>query len=86
LLVVALVAIGFCLAGAAILLFYREKRIMKLIAKEEDAAFMSAIAGDRFAKDEEEQSKEENAVNDGEIATPEGAAEVAQPDNQSQGE
>lgn len=39
----AIVAIGFCLVGAFILFFYREKYIMNLIAKEEDKDFMRAI-------------------------------------------
>ena len=39
----AIVAIGFCLAGAVILFFYREKYIMKTIMKESDAEFMRAI-------------------------------------------
>ena len=43
LLIVAIVAIVFCLLGAAILLMYREKKIMKLIAKDTDADFMNAI-------------------------------------------
>ena len=43
LLIIALVAIGFCLAGAAVLLLYREKKIMKTIAKADDAEFMKAI-------------------------------------------
>ena len=43
LLVVAIVAIVFCVAGALILMFYREKHIMGLIAKEGDEAFMRAV-------------------------------------------
>ena len=43
LLVVAIVAIGFCVAGAIILMFYREKHIMKTIAKEGDEKFMAAV-------------------------------------------
>lgn len=42
----AIVAIGFCLVGAFILFFYREKYIMNLIAKEEDKDFMRAIDKD----------------------------------------
>ena len=41
--IVAIVAAAFCLAGAVILLFYREKKVMKTIAKEGDEAFMRAI-------------------------------------------
>ena len=43
LLVVALVAIAFCVTGALILMFYREKFIMKTIAKEGDEKFMAAV-------------------------------------------
>ena len=46
-LIVAIVAAAFCLAGAAILLFYREKKIMKTIAKEGDEAFMKAIENEK---------------------------------------
>ena len=45
LLIVAIVAIGFCLAGAGVLVMYREKKIMRIIAKEEDSAFIDAIEG-----------------------------------------
>ena len=47
LLIVAIVAAAFCLAGAIILLFYREKKIMKTIAKEGDEAFMKAIENEK---------------------------------------
>jgi len=43
LVLVAIVAAAFCILGAVILLFYREKKIMKTIAKEGDEAFMKAI-------------------------------------------
>ena len=43
LLIVAIVAVAFCVAGAVILLFYREKKIMRLIAKDSDAEFMAAL-------------------------------------------
>ena len=52
LLIVALVAIGFCLAGGAILLMYREKKIMKIIAKESDAAFLAAVENEKDKDDE----------------------------------
>ena len=45
--IVAIVAAAFCLAGAVILLFYREKKIMKTIAKEGDEAFMKAIENEK---------------------------------------
>lgn len=43
LLFVAIVAIAFCVLGAVILMFYREKHVMKLIAKEGDEKFMAAV-------------------------------------------
>ena len=43
LLIVAIVAVVFCVLGAVILGFYREKKIMKTIAKEGDEAFLNAI-------------------------------------------
>ena len=45
--IAAIVAVVFCLAGAAILFFYREKKIMKTIAKEGDEAFLKAIENDK---------------------------------------
>ena len=47
LLIVAIVAAAFCVAGAVILLFYRENKIMKTIAKEGDEAFMKAIENEK---------------------------------------
>ena len=41
--IAALVAVAFCVLGAVILMFYREKKVMKIIAKEEDAEFLKAI-------------------------------------------
>ena len=41
LLIVAIVAVVFCLLGALILSFYREKQVMKAIAKEEDKEFFA---------------------------------------------
>ena len=41
--IAAIVAIAFCVAGAAILILYREKHVMKLIAKEGDEKFMRAV-------------------------------------------
>ena len=40
--IVAIVAVAFCLAGAAILFFYNEKKVMRTIAKEGDEAFLKA--------------------------------------------
>ena len=47
LLIVAIVAAAFCVAGALILLFYREKKIMKTIAKEGDEDFLKAIENEK---------------------------------------
>ena len=46
LIIVAAVAVAFCVLGAVILMFYREKRVMKIIAKEEDKAFLQAVEED----------------------------------------
>lgn len=43
LLIVAIVAVAFCVLGAVILMFYREKKVMETIAKEEDKDFMKVI-------------------------------------------
>ena len=42
-LIVAIVAIVFCVLGALILFFYNEKKVMKTIAKEGDEAFVKAV-------------------------------------------
>ena len=42
-LIAALVAVAFCVAGAFILMLYKEKKVMKIIAKKEDAEFLKAI-------------------------------------------
>ena len=47
LMIAAITAVAFCVAGAVILLFYREKKIMKTIAKEGDEAFMKAIENEK---------------------------------------
>ena len=51
---VAAVAVAFCVAGAVILIFYREKKIMKTIAKEGDEAFMKAIESEKDLGEEKE--------------------------------
>lgn len=40
--IVAAVAVAFCLLGALVLSFYNEKKVMKTIAKEGDEAFLKA--------------------------------------------
>ena len=51
LLIAALVAIGFCVTGALILFLYREKHVMKIIAKEGDEKFMRAVEANSKEKD-----------------------------------
>ena len=55
LMIAAIVAVAFCVAGAVILLFYREKKIMKTIAKEGDEAFMRAIESEKDLGEETEE-------------------------------
>ena len=43
LMIVAIVAVLFCVLGAVILFFYNEKKVMKTIAKKEDKEFLAAI-------------------------------------------
>ena len=52
LVIVAIVAVAFCLAGAVILIFYREKKVMQTIAKEGDEAFMKAIEQEKDVGEE----------------------------------
>ena len=47
LMIAAIVAAAFCVLGAVILLFYREKKIMKTIAKEGDEAFLKAVENEK---------------------------------------
>ena len=51
LMIAAIVAVTFCVLGAVLLLFYREKKIMKTIAKEGDEAFMKAIENEKEVGD-----------------------------------
>ena len=46
-LIAAIVAVAFCVLGAVILMFYREKHVMQTIAKEEDAEFLKAIENEK---------------------------------------
>ena len=50
LMIAAIVAVAFCILGAVILMFYREKKIMKIIAKEGDEAFLRAIENAKEAE------------------------------------
>ena len=49
-LIVAIVAVAFCVLGAIILFFYNEKKVMKTIAKEGDEAFLKAAEGSEVKK------------------------------------
>ena len=51
---VAVAAVVFCVAGAIILFFYREKKVMKTIAKEGDEAFMKAIENEKEVEEKAE--------------------------------
>ena len=46
-LIVAIVAIVFCVLGAIVLFFYNEKKVMKTIAKKGDEAFLEAAEKDK---------------------------------------
>ena len=60
LLIVAIVAVVFCVLGAVVLMMYREKKIMKLIAKETDKEFLLAVEKDSvFEKNSEEKAEKE---------------------------
>ena len=52
--IVALVAVAFCILGAVILFFYREKKVMKTIAKEGDEAFLKAALENNKKEDDAE--------------------------------
>jgi len=47
LMIVAIVAVAFCVLGAVILFFYREKKVMSIIAKDEDKAYLDAIKDEK---------------------------------------
>ena len=51
LVIVAIVAVAFCLLGAVILFFYREKKVMSIIAKEEDKALLKAVENEKDKED-----------------------------------
>ena len=53
-LVVAIAAVSFCVLGAVILFFYREKKVMRTIAKAEDKEFLAAIENSKEPEDKGE--------------------------------
>lgn len=59
LMIAAIAAVTFCVAGAAFLLFYREKKIMKIIAKEGDEAFLKAIENEKEADEPVDETVEQ---------------------------
>ena len=59
LMIVALVAVSFCVLGALILFFYNEKKVMKTIAKKEDKEFLEAIeTPEEILEDNNDEVKE----------------------------
>ena len=60
LMIVAIVAVTFCILGAIILFFYNEKKIMKTIAKKEDEVFVNAIEADINEVKEDTNDEKEN--------------------------
>ena len=42
-LVVAIVAVAFCVIGAVVLMFYNEKKVLRTIAKDEDKEYLAAV-------------------------------------------
>ena len=50
--IVAFVAMAFCVIGAVIRSFYREKKVMKTIAKKEDTTYLAAIGEKAVETDE----------------------------------
>ena len=62
LMIVAIVAVTFCVLGAVILIFYNEKKVMKTIAKQEDGAFLAAIEDSNDAKEEAKEALNEAEV------------------------
>ena len=62
LMIVAFVAVTFCVLGAVILFFYREKKILKTIAKDEDKAFLAAIESEEELKADLEDTNEAETI------------------------
>lgn len=56
--IVAAVAVAFCVLGAVILFFYREKKVMMTIAKEEDKEFLKVIENEKEPGSTEETEVE----------------------------
>ena len=75
---VGIVAIIFCVLGAVILFFYKEKKIMKIIAKDSDRAFLAAVGEDAPVAEPVQETlvpivEEENEVKVEEVKTEEPA-------------
>ena len=75
LMIAAIVAAAFCIVGALILLLYREKIVMKTIAKEGDEAFLKAIENEEAKATPE--AKEEPAPQPEEAPAPQPKEEPA---------
>ena len=79
LMIVAFVAVAFCVLGAVILFFYNEKKVMKTIAKKEDAVFLAAIESEEEAlADTEANSEAETLEAQEEVKAEEIAEEVVE--------
>ena len=79
LMIVAFVAVAFCVLGAIILFFYNEKKVMKTIAKKEDAVFLAAIESEEEAlADTEAKSEAETLEAQEEVKAEERAEEVVE--------
>jgi len=79
LMIVAFVAVAFCVLGAVILFFYNEKKVMKTIAKKEDAVFLAAIESEEEAlADTEAKSEAETLEAQEEVKAEEIAEEVVE--------
>ncbi len=64
LMIVAIAAVVFCVLGAVILFFYNEKKVMKIIAKPEDAELLAVVEGQGTQEAVEEKSEEPQVVAD----------------------
>lgn len=59
LMIVAIAAVVFCVLGAVILFFYNEKKVMKTIAKPEDAELLKVVEGTTETEEISEETQEE---------------------------
>ena len=78
---VAIVAIIFCVLGAVILFFYKEKKVMKIIAKDSDKDFLAAIGEEAESAQApiETAPVEEAPIEDSVVEAPIAQEEAEQP-------